>query len=423
MKTQLCYFDIYPKVVLNGKVIKVTIKPLGRHVLFDDEKQYKLHILRANDNYKGDGNTFIQDYKSKNGIIEIEYEFNGEQEYFIKIYNDKEQLVCDLSVYSVNKDLYDLRPYMGDLHVHSNFSDGKEAPEFVMAEYRKRGFDFATLTDHERYFPSIQAIQAYKDAPIDLLIVEGEEVHAYDNDVHILNFGGEFSVNEIYQNNKDKYYSQVDEILNKLALENNPRNFAYASCLWVFDKIKQAKGLSVFCHPHWISYSYQIPDEMIEKLFIDKNFDAFELIGGQSIQENNMQTSYYYNQKAKYNFDIPVVGNSDSHGCINSTWFNIAKTVVFAKQNEKQDIINAIKSGYSVAIENMGHDKYQCHGDYRLVAYARFLVNNYFPIHDELCFEEGRAMYDYINGVDGSLETLEFLQGRTKKLLDKYFKK
>lgn len=422
MKTELCYFDIYPKVVLNEKFSKITIKPLGRHVLFDDEKSYVLHILKGNDNYKGDGNYIIKNLKSKNGVVDFEYEFTGEQEYFIKIYNEQEQLVCDLSIYCVNEDLYQLRPYMGDLHVHSNFSDGKESPEFVMAEYRKRGFDFATLTDHERYFPSLQAIETYKNVPIDLLIVEGEEVHAYDNDVHILNFGGDFSVNEIFQNDKETYYSQVDEILENLNLEKNSRNFAYASCLWVFDKIKQAKGLSVFCHPHWKSYSYQIPDEMIKKLFIDNKFDAFELIGGQSLQENNMQTSYYYTQKAKHNFNIPVVGNSDSHGCINSIWFNIAKTVVFAKDNKKQDIISAIKKGNCVAIENIAQDKYQCHGDYSLVSYARFLVNNYFPIHDDLCFEEGRAMHDYINGVDDALETLEFLQGRTKKLLDKYFK-
>ena len=48
-------------------------------------------------------------------------------------------------------------------------------------------------------------------------------------------------------------------------------------------------------------------------------------------------------------------------------------------------------------------------------------MQNYFPIHDDLCFEEGRAMKAYACGEEGSRETLEFLHGRCEKLLKKYF--
>lgn len=38
--------------------------------------------------------------------------------------------------------------YRGNLHVHSNRSDGKLPPGAVLAAYRDRGYDFLSLTDH-----------------------------------------------------------------------------------------------------------------------------------------------------------------------------------------------------------------------------------------------------------------------------------
>ena len=48
-------------------------------------------------------------------------------------------------------------------------------------------------------------------------------------------------------------------------------------------------------------------------------------------------------------------------------------------------------------------------------------MDNYFPLHDELCFEEGRMMRDYING-RAEAEELSSLANRTKELESKYFR-
>ena len=60
------------------------------------------------------------------------------------------------------------------------------------------------ISDHERYYPSLRAIECYRDAPIEMTIVPGEEVHmppvrGKRNAVHIVNFGGEFSVNALVE--------------------------------------------------------------------------------------------------------------------------------------------------------------------------------------------------------------------------------
>ena len=37
-------------------------------------------------------------------------------------------------------------------------------------------------------------------------------------------------------------------------------------------------------------------------------------------------------------------------------------------------------------------------GDFRLSKYATFLLKYYFPLHDEVCKEEGRMMKQYATG-------------------------
>ena len=58
------------------------------------------------------------------------------------------------------------------------------------------------------------------------------------------------------------------------------------------------------------------------------------------------------------------------------------------------------------------------------MSYALFLLGEYFPLHDELCFEEGRAMKAYAAGSEPeALDELAFLKGRVPRLMEKYFHK
>ena len=61
----------------------------------------------------------------------------------------------------------------------------------------------------------------------------------------------------------------------------------------------------------------------------------------------------------------------------------------------------------------------------RLVRYATFLLQYFFPLHDELCFEEGRLMKQYATGTADeraeALEALAHINGRMKKQREKYF--
>ena len=149
-------------------------------------------------------------------------------------------------------------------------------------------------------------------------------------------------------------------------------------------------------------------------------FDAFEVLGGENYYEHNgFQTHKYYEIKAQgYNF--PIVGSTDSHSSINNENAYVASTMVFSPANEREAIIDSIKNYYSIAIDGISKE-FRLVGDFRLARYATFLLQDYFPLHDDLCYEEGRAMKDYACGVEGAKETLEFISGRVKNQREKYF--
>ena len=69
------------------------------------------------------------------------------------------------------------RFYRGNLHTHSNRSDGGLPPEEVVASYRERGYDFVALTDHflERYDFPITDTRALRGERFTTLL--GAELH------------------------------------------------------------------------------------------------------------------------------------------------------------------------------------------------------------------------------------------------------
>ena len=73
-----------------------------------------------------------------------------------------------------------------------------------------------------------------------------------------------------------------------------------------------------------------------------------------------------------------------------------------------------------MALDYMSKE-YRLAGDFRLARYASFLLENYFELHDELCYEEGRLMKEYCTlGSEESRAGLEAAHGRTYAMRKKY---
>ena len=442
---ELFNYEVFPKVFESEKETEVTIKPLGAHVEFKGEYTIRVKALTQ-------GN--IRDYKERNnlaeykvspdadGCLRFRHTYHDEQEHFVEVLKDGKRVVR-LSVYSLAPDMVGRYPFRGDLHMHTCRSDGKQAPAIVAAEYRKNGYDFLAITDHDSYYPSLEAINAYKDVPIEYTLVTGEEVHLEDNDIHIVNFGGKYSVNALMPGDHhidvgpgkelrsldgecpeiisvEEYKRQVNELAATLDIPDGIEKFTYASCVWIFNHIKMADGLGIFCHPYWISNVFQVPETLVEYMMETQPFDAFEVLGGESYyQQNGFQTARYYDDRAKGR-RYPIVGSTDSHSSVHNENALLASTIVFAPENTREGLVSSIKDMYSVAVDTISTE-HRLVGETRFIRYGDFLLREFFPLHDELVFEEGRAMKDYVCGDETAADILNAISGRMKRQREKYF--
>jgi len=416
-------FIATPKIVPSGRATEIRILPTSPVKGFDPSAEYRVILYPTEEigtpisNWRGP----IVPAQAQDGALAFTATFTGEQRYVLgieKIQGESVEVVDELAIYALQSDLYERYPYKGDMHMHSNRSDGVDAPAHVVAMCRKIGLDFMALTDHRQYAPSLEAQKAFQGVPVDLGIYSGEEVHPPENPIHIVNFGGRFSINDLFKS--DGYQQEVQALQARLG--NPPRAtnpYWYASALWCFDKIHQAGGLGIFCHPYWFySHTIHIPESLTSTLLETQPYDALELIGGYFRYEawsNNWQVARYY-QEVSNGKRIPIVGVSDAHGC-HRDLFGWYYTIVFSPSPAFEDLTGSIKECYSVAVEAITGEVRRVHGPFRLVKYAHFLLTEVFPAHDALCDEEGDWMLAYLSGDLPAVENLHQAKGRTARWL------
>lgn len=431
------YYDVYPKVVPADERSVIRIRPRFEHAAFPEDAEISV------------SHTFIDrtsptrepEWKIEEGTLIVSDLFESEQEHCLqvtmKLQNGKEKRV-DFSVFSLLPDWYALRPFKGDMHLHSSRSDGKEEPRYLAARYRQAGFDFMALTDHRRYEPSLEIIEYWKDLNPEFKLFPGEEVHAPDNPVHIVNFGGKRSVNDIYREDEEKYRKEVEEIIAEMPDKEEGKDyFVVASSEWVFKRIGENEGLSIFCHPYWtIPAGNYVSEWNNEEIIKRRKFDAYEAIGGffrTQYHSNNLQVVRYYEAQAKGNA-FPVVGVSDSHGSdafahgrvfndsTDADLFNWYYTIVLAEECELPSLISNVKKCNSMAVCAPSGERPEVFGSFRAVRYGIFLMREYFPQLRSFCEIEGLLMQHHLAGVD-SLEALKAIRGRSAAYREMCFKR
>ena len=454
----LLNYDVFPKVFACGKETEIHIRPLGCRPQFKPGEKYDL-VICALDLGNPEYYDITPDYKrfpivaDADGGFTFTHTFTSEQEYFLRFEDAEGKRINQFPVYCVDGDLIGRYPFIGDLHIHTTYSDGRQKPAVACADYRRHGYDFMVVSDHRKYYPSLEAIDFYKDVPTELHIVPGEEVHlppvdGMHNDVHIVNFGGEYSINALTEGEavrekgtdpkyrslcgecppsmtKDEYDAMMRKLCAEADLPDNIDRYAYVCCKWIFDEIRKANGLGIFAHPYWIANVFHVPEAFTEYMMETQPFDAFEVLGGENYYEQNgFQTIRYYEDRIKGR-RYPIVGSTDSHNSHESNRNAlICSTIVFAPENERRTLIDSIKNFYSVAVDTISTE-FRLVGESRFIRYASFLLKYFFPLHDELCAEEGRLMKQYACGTpaekEEALAVLKAMYGRVQRQREKYF--
>jgi hypothetical protein len=430
MKEQFKKLEAFPKIVRAGKATEITF------TMSDGS----LSPFRASENYHVTSISLQQSAGfheasavtlTSDGALKATCLFSGEQEHILYVHTgdpDPRNALAEAHIYSLEEDLVALTPYKGDMHMHSTRSDGEEPPAHVAAACRRIGLDYMALTDHGQYAPSGEAQEAFAGVDADLKIYRGEEVHVPGNSLHIINFGGSRSVNDL--SDDDRYPQWVRETAERVGeLPENVDPHQYAASVWAFEQIRAAGGLGIYCHPYWVSthresrQGYYVNEALITHLFDTQPYDAYEVIGGYHLFEadsNTLQVARYHDERAKGR-NIPIVGVSDAHGCENGKLFGWYYTIVFSPSVELPDLISSIKGLNSVAVEALPEQVARAYGPFRLVKYALFLMHHVFPGHDALCAEEGQWMLRHIAGDEQAVQALHGCRGRVQKRMDKEF--
>lgn len=436
------YYDVFPKVVPADEFSEICIRPRFAHADFSDDAV--ISVLLAP--YDRTSPPFEPEWRIEDGMIFVRARFESEQEHSLQIVQTFENgRVCknDFRLFSLKPDWFALRPFKGDLHLHSRKSDGSEDGCYIASRYREGGFDFMALTDHRLYEPSLEVIEYWKDINPDFKIFPGEEVHSPDNPVHIVNFGGSRSVNEIYRKDEEKYRKEIAEIIENMPDKEEGKDyFVVAASEWVFKNIQNCGGLALFSHPYWgIAPGNYVSEWDIGEILKRRKFDAYETIGGFSRWQyfsNNMQVVRYYKEAAEGN-NFPVVGVSDCHDVDRFEFdgnrggrmlsdskdgdlFNWYYTIVLAEECELPSLISNIRKCNSIAVCAPSNERPELFGSFRAVRYGHFLLREYFPQLKTFTAIEGLLMQHHLSGLD-SIEALKAVRGRSEKYREMCFKR
>ena len=150
----------------DGEIVpEIKLQPMEKYLIphdkmrIDEEERYPFFAMK----------------KERDGIYSYEYAFQNEQKYSIRIRLGED--IVNSSVYALDNDLLDLRPFKGDTHIHTTRSDGKKPPLETACDYRAAGYDFIAITDHHEYAPSIEAQNEISSRTDEFTVFRGEEVH------------------------------------------------------------------------------------------------------------------------------------------------------------------------------------------------------------------------------------------------------
>jgi len=426
-------YEIWPKVVFRDRRAEMTIHGLHAKTLRPGEK-YNVQIVSMC-NHADVATLEVVALPIENmppycearegGRLEFQHIFATTGEYSIFVtqpQNDEKKRITTHRIYAAPPELARCKPYKGDLHIHTYYSDGRMSPIYMAIMAKKLGLDFAAITDHGKYAPSLEAIEKARQINLNLLLLPGEEVAVPS--AHIVSINANKCVTDL-KGDDAAYQQQIQRILetdlkNTRMVENLTKE-KYAPTKWAVKNIHACDGYAFLAHPYWVSgnrYDLNVP--IMEQLLQDDEIDGVEIIGGYiptDFESNLLATTKYYNDLAQGRY-IPVVGNSDTHSRTTIDIYGWYWTTVFAESLTADNILESILDCRSVACERPEGGHFRAYGPFELVEYVCFLEREFFPIHDRISAMEGELYFELLRGRAVSQEQLMLLRKHLAGLYD-----
>ena len=356
---------------------------------------FRVYISSYTGEYKNGSHSmpYVCDVEADNNHLLIPVKFSTEDMYQVDVFcchEGKELPFFSGSVYALADDLYELMPYKADLHTHTTYSDGIEAPEFVVASAIECGMDIIAVTDHNNFRGSVVAKEFAQNKQLDVTVITGEEYSLVFSPMHILALGTKTAVDRKYISEKADTTLEAQQLRTELSgklLSCDQK--AYVCTQVLLDQVNRMGGVSFLAHPFWKPINpkgtrMDTPDALFLELAKEKRFTGVECVSGSPINAcsvSNLQTALVTEMFGGLH-GVPLIGVTDSHNYNRDAIGGKHYTIIFSESKEQDCVLDALRAGRCVAVE-MVNDEPLCYGTYRLVKYAQFLIRYYFQEHDE----------------------------------------
>ena len=322
-----------------------------------------------------------------------------------------------MQLYTLEDDLFALRPYRGDFHAHSKGSDGTGTSFSVYAYGRRAGNDFQALSDHYTYKPTPPAAKMVEELNSGMLPIIAEEIHEGATPLHSVSVGASAGVCDWVKENNSEFQKLAEAKKAKIAPELKDRNLteyelnAVAKAETMYDIARKLGAkLVIYSHPYWMPNDrYNAPSDYNLAMIDRQKADAVECPNG-PFPDQAMKVYADIVRLAKQGKTLNVVGATDTHDAKGEIFID-RETIVFAPKLTVDSICESIKKGNSLAVVGKyGKEQEEVPmfiGDGRLVNFCYFLGKNYFPERTLLCKEQGELMLKALDENDKSEATLK----------------
>ena len=422
---------LFPKVVPFGQSVHFELKPRFRPARMDRFDTVNIRILNKRDHLRGQEMVLSL---TADGCLSFDFVPEVRGEYIIFIHKtDKhwpdDTALLTTSFFAIPGEWSQLRPYKGDLHIHSCYSDGDSSPALMAARARELGLDFAAITDHNYFDSSLLAIERARQQNWDILLYSGEEASYALGLGHILGINLKRSIHEklLLEFNEWNYekitaglYRQLKPEIDSVNLLPGVRPEALAYSLAVLSEIHAAGGFAILAHPYWkCSDVFDQFPALYDQLVQLNRHDAVEVLGSVDAEDNWLSVARYQ-QALSAGPRPPIVGNSDTHRSHGHT-FGDRYSLVFSESLETYSILDAIRAGRSLACQAAPQGLPVVIGPYEWMEYGYFLLREFFPMHDSLCQTLGK-LYQLELETGAVVESqIQLLQSRIQELYDLFW--
>lgn len=407
-------YSMFPRVVPEGWEGNLSIFGDYEHTRLEPGTAYTYSVrsMRWNVSHprKKDAITGVAS-PDERGVLTLPFapDFLGEWQVeiaFEDLQRRSYHLPATMGVYVQPPEELELRPYLGELHSHSDRSDGMQTPVYCPIRAREFGFDFYTLTDHRNY-DSSRRVLAGAPALIgdSMLLLPGEELHPEKDDIesgefkhyvyHLTAIGHSESVRDLYLADPERSRREVSAIVAELtsgcAIDGLDLR-VYAESVWKARKTRELGGIVLFAHPYW-PWPSNLDESAREKSFLDREYDAVEVIS--PVDTSNVMPNRWAGDAIADNL-YPAVGVADCHNWGPDVQLT-ACTYVLARELTAEAVLDSIRAGRSLAYENDGRGRLV--GPWRLVDFAEFYLMRLWPLKHRIMKMQAALAFENLRTV------------------------